>query len=484
MYLYPAKVVIMHDYFKKYSLYHIFLLISILYYACGSSDPTDPSNSPKSVSVGTADLKIVSGNNQSTYVNEFLTNPVILKLTKPNGDPIPDARIQFVPGEGEEKTEITDTIGQVYYNWQLGVEYEQKLMASYLSQEDNSITVEAFATALYRYHKPEENEEWPIAHVNAFDIDTVPLMNMVDAIRSQAFPRIHSVHLAKEGQLILEENFPRIGESSYTGADSELHYIASVTKSFTSILVGIALDEGLINSIETSLYSFFPEYKSFENWSDLKDSISLRDALLMRSGLGCADDGAWESTPDFVKTTLDLPVISEPGNEWRYCSMLTHVLGSVVANASGMNLAEYAKIRLWDPLGITQIRWTYSPAGRTVTGYGFWMRPRDMLKFGQLMLNDGEWQGMQIVSKAWIEEAITGWPTGLEGDYYGYQWWVRPAQSAGAPAFYYAAGNGGQMIFIVPEKNLVAVFTGGNYDSRLMNQPVTLLERYVLPAVR
>ena len=201
------------------------------------------------------------------------------------------------------------------------------------------------------------------------------------------------------------------------------------------------------------------------------------------AGLGCADDGAWESTYDFVKTTLDLPLISAAGTEWRYCSMLTHVLGSAVANASGMNLSEFAQIKLWNPLGITQIRWTYSPTGRAVTGYGFWMRPRDMLKFGQFILNEGEWQGKRIVSRAWIEEATTGWPTGVNGDDYGYQWWVRPAQSGGIPSYYYAAGDGGQMIFVVPDYDLVAVFTGGNYGSTLMGQPVTLLERYVLPAV-
>ena len=338
-------------------------------------------------------LSISSGNNQTGNIGQVLPIPMVVVLLASNGTAISNASLEFRPAEGEPQMIETDASGHASFDWQLGDAYDQQLQISYISTGSQTVSATALAVALYQYREPVNDPAWPTTHAITVDVDTVPLADMINAIRDGTFPRVHTVLLAKDGQIFLDESFPLVGETAYTQSDPELHYVASASKSITATLLGVAIDQGLIGSVDESLYSHFPEYSSFENWSDLKNSVTIRDALLMRSGLDCADDGSWENTQDFVKATLDLPLISAPGSVWKYCSMLTHVLGSAIANVSGMNLADYAQQYLWGPLEVSSISWTYSPAGRAITGYGFWMGPRAMLTFGEMVRNLGMWQG-------------------------------------------------------------------------------------------
>ena len=457
------------------------LIVSVSLSSCGgggSGESPPVSNNPL--------LTVVSGDNQTGLVGVALLSPVIVSLMTNTGAAIANENLNILDSGGATTTAQTDAAGRVSFDWQLGDAYRQTLTFSYQRAGGPLVSVSATAVALYQYRAPSSDPEWPASHANTVGVEPDQLEDMINAIRRGDYPRVHSVLIARNGQLVLEESFPLIGETSYTRSDAELHYVASASKSITATLVGIAIDQGLIASVDDSLYSYFPEYGSFDNWSAEKDDLTIRDALMMRSGLGCADDGSWEATADFVKTTLDLPLNSAPGSVWKYCTMLTHVLGSAVANAAGMNLSNYAQTYLWDPIGTSTLGWTYSPAGRAITGYGFWMRPRDMLKFGELILNRGQWQGNPVVSEQWVEESAytAATQTGLGGDLYGYQWWVREVRHDGVThRVPFAAGDGGQMIFVLRDHGVTAVFTGGNYGTNLTGQPVTLLEQFVVPTL-
>jgi len=456
------------------------LSVAALCSGCGGSGTSAPDvpNRPS--------LTVSAGDFQTGSIGQVLPELIVVTLLASSGAPIANADLSFDPLSGPSENIQTGADGTASYDWRLGDAYDQQLVVTYTPTPTQTISTLANAIALYEYQAPASDAEWPAAHADSLAVATNPLTSMINAIRRGDFPKVHTVLLARDGQLVLEEQFPLVGETSYTKSDDVLHYVASASKSITSVLVGIAVDQGLIGSLNDSLYSYFPQYSSFDNWTPEKDDLTIRDALLMRSGLGCADDGSWEGTQDFVKTTLDLPLIRTPGTTWKYCTMLTHVLGSVVANVSGMNLADYSQTFLWDPLGIDTLGWTYSPVGRAVTGYGFWMRPRDMLKFGQLVLNRGSWNGAQVVSEAWAEESAysAATDTGLGHDLYAYQWWVLRVNHGGTTHLVpYAAGDGGQMIFVLAEHGVTAVFTGGNYGTDLTAQPIDLLLDYVLPAL-
>lgn len=272
-----------------------------LVWGCNSTDPVD-GTTPYLVS-----FSVVSGNHQTGFIDEILGEPVVVRLLDASGTPIEREVVQFDPEEGGTVEATTNSLGLASFQWRLGAAYEQRLTAIHNSSDGVNATANAYATARYRYREPDGLGEWPTRHATNLNVDSDDLMQLIDAIRSSYYPNVHAVLLARNGELFLEETFQRTGETDYTGSDAELHYVASVTKSFTATLLGIALDEGLIGNVDEPLYSFFPEYQSFNNWSDYKDSITIRDALMMRSGLACADDGSWESTSDFVKTTLDLP---------------------------------------------------------------------------------------------------------------------------------------------------------------------------------
>ncbi len=371
------------------------MLVSISLLGCGGGSSGNSSSPP---APGGPVLTIASGNGQSGNIGEVLPVPVVVSLSASNGTAIANGALIFAVEDGTTKTVQTDNSGQASFDWQLGDSYNQVLDVSYTGPSNQIVSILLTATAHYQYRTPSSDPEWPAAHANTVGVNAQSLAEMIDAIRRRDFLRIHSVLLARNGQLVLEESFPLLGETSYTHSDSELHYVASASKSMTAMLVGMAIDQGLIGSVDDSLYSYFPEYSSFANWTDEKNSLTIRDALMMRSGLNCADDGSWEATQDFVKTTLDLPLVSEA----------------------------------W-------------------------------------------------IQKSTAEEATE---TGLGGGLYAYQWWVLVLNHNGSEhRVPFAAGDGGQMIFVLQKHNAVAVFTGGIYGTELTAQPIDILKQFVIPAL-
>lgn len=296
-----------------------------------------------------------------------------------------------------------------------------------------------------------------------------------EQIKAGTFGDIHSLLVWQEGEMVWESYYdPRFGAE-------RLHYLYSVTKSVTSAAVGIALDEGFIHSLDDPLFSFFPEIEEVENDSAEKQSITLFHVLSMTTGFawdevstsyGSRDNDAYRlgSSLDWMGYVLNRPVEHEPGETFNYNSGNSMLMSGILMNATGQTAEDFTAENLFEPLGITEWRWESGPNQITNTGWGLYLKPADMVKFGRLYLQEGEWEGEQIVPPDWVKVSTNTQVTGGERFEYGYQWWrfadgnpiVEPLRKND---IFFAWGYGGQFIFVVPHQELVVVTTAGNFEN-------------------
>jgi CubicO group peptidase (beta-lactamase class C family) len=263
-------------------------------------------------------------------------------------------------------------------------------------------------------------------------------------------------------------------------------------------LIGIAIDQHLIRSIDEKISTFFPEYSGIFTNKE-KDAICLKDLLTMTAGFSWDewtypytdprnDAAMMASKADFFRYVLERPVATTPGTKFVYNSGISLMLGEIIYKATGLRADKFAERYLFSPLGITNYYWGKAPNGVVNTLGGLALRPRDMAKIGYLFLNGGRWQGKQIVSEKWVKESTkqqigaSQLPAWFLSDGYGYQWWLGSFHVRGQIVESYSArGRGGQFIIIFPALQMVAVFTGWN-DNELLRQPLDMLQRYLLPA--
>jgi CubicO group peptidase (beta-lactamase class C family) len=263
------------------------------------------------------------------------------------------------------------------------------------------------------------------------------------------------------------------------------HVLHSCTKSVTSALVGIAMDQGHIQSVDQPVLSFFPE-RTVGNLDARKEALTLEHLLTMTDGLHWVTKdirytSSTDTTPemmrsnDWVQFTLDRRMEAEPGTRWNYNGGASHLLSAIVQETTGMTALEFAEEHLFGPLGISEVAWLGGNQGRNYGGSRLQMTPHDMAKFGYLYLNEGMWDGEQIVPTAWVN-ASTANHSPTPQTYYGYQWWVMPWAG-----YYSAIGARGQYITVLPELDMVVVFTS---DLVPEDQyiPLLLLAFYVIPA--
>jgi CubicO group peptidase (beta-lactamase class C family) len=283
---------------------------------------------------------------------------------------------------------------------------------------------------------------------------------------------LHSLLIIRHGVIVSETYF-----SPYQ-ADT-LHEQYSVTKSFTSTAVGMALDQGKLQDVDQKVLDFFPG-QAFANMDARKESMRIRDLLTMTSGLGWVEGDttfrAMYMSSDWVKFVLDLPTAADPGSEFLYCSGCSHVLSAIVQQGVGQNLRDFLQANLFKPLGIAKYTWEDDAQGISIGGWGLSMAPRDMAKLGYLYLHKGQWEGQQIVSQEWVE-AATQKQVPTEGENgYGYQWWVFPELGG-----YAALGLYGQTVFVAPEQDLIVVTTAGmqNHDAIF-----GLIQDFILKAIQ
>ncbi len=325
------------------------------------------------------------------------------------------------------------------------------------------------------------DDGWPVASANDDKlIDRGALCRMADRLVASG-ANVHAVLVARGGKLVFERYFKgsdeingRRVESVAFDADT-LHNIKSVSKSVASLALGIAIDRGLIRSVDEPILSFFPELSDLR--SPETDRLRLAHALTMSLGLkwveavpdneGNNDEGRMHMAPDPCRYVLSLPVTAPPGQEFFYNTGALTLVSAIVRKATGRPLDEFARTNLFEPLGITNVEWT-RVKGDSDAGGGLRLRPRDMAKIGQLVLAGGRWNDRQVVSKAWIDAAMTPRleaTTGSGSFFYGYLWWLGRSLANGREVHWAAGlGRGGQSIRIVPELDLVVVATAGYYQ--------------------
>ena len=235
----------------------------------------------------------------------------------------------------------------------------------------------------------------------------------------------------------------------------------SVTKSFTSALVGIAIDQGLVGSVDDPITSYFPNI-TFENDSPEKQNVTIKHILTMTSGFDYGVDPTLAPPVEgsVALHVLNSPVSREPGTSWVYDSQAPSILNRIIEIQSNMSFLDYANATLFNPLGIQNPRWGSDDSGLAYGGFGLYLTSREMAKFGQLFLQEGVWEGEQLISKEWVQESTSGHiPDSVDFVYsvqpsrdYGYLWWIHDG-------FYIASGLHGQRIIVNPDNHYVLVFT-------------------------
>lgn len=336
--------------------------------------------------------------------------------------------------------------------------------------------------------------QWRTSSPSEQGLDAKILKRLVKRIRKNKIAAIDSLLVVRNGYLVVDEYFNG-------SRPDDLHTLQSDTKSVTSLLIGIAAQQGMISSLDQKVLGFFPEYRRIRNVDDLKSAMTLRDLLTMRTGLDWGED-PYQGSPlfqlnncqcDWLKFVLDWPMREPPGTRFEYNSGGVILLGGVIRNVSGMPTDVFAQQKLFDPLGIAQVRWYYGePDNLPHMGGGLNMKPRDMAKLGYLVLRRGLWEDKQIVSREWLDESMQHHVRnprrlGSHPVDYGYLWWLLPVDGVGATQgeqvdIYTASGARDQWIFVIPRYDMVVVVTGNTVST--FAQPVDFLYTDILNAVR
>ena len=341
-------------------------------------------------------------------------------------------------------------------------------------------------------------DQWQIAEPESVGLNRAKLYTLVAKFEDWKEANLHGLIVARHGKLAFERYFwgldikARGGPAIVDFNAATTHDVRSMTKSITALVVGAAIDQGVIADVDQAVLSFFPEYADLR--TPEKDRITIRHLLTMSTGLAWNDDAPYTnentliSVPDPYRYVLSLPLVARPGSVWNYSGGATAVIGGILGRAAGKRFDELAASLLLDPLGISDVAWTRLPNGDPMNWCCCWLRPRDMAKIGQLVLDRGRWNGVPVVSETWVDAATARqFKTTQSGYYYGYQFWLGASSVSGRKIDWIAAaGQGGQRIFIVPSLDLIAVVTAGNYYGKqnlAILVPQIVLDDYVLPAV-
>ncbi|UCG61735.1 MAG: serine hydrolase [Candidatus Zixiibacteriota bacterium] len=342
----------------------------------------------------------------------------------------------------------------------------------------------------YEYSVPVATDDgWDTAHCDSVGIDHTLIENLVNEISNETMPDLNSILIVRDGKLVFEEYFNGWPPDS-------LHMLMSCTKSVTSALVGIAINEGYLSGIDTGIYSFFPEYDEFR--TPRKDSMLLRHTITMTGGLKWDqssyeyDDPAnslyqlWACGCNWISYILALDDLYTPGTEWEYSDAMALTTGEVLCRAVGMPVTKWAEQKLFMPLEIDRVEWRHTNGSYTNTGYGLYMRSRDMAKFGQMYLDGGQWKGQQVVSQAWVNESTAEAVPLSAAAGYGYYWW-RVRYRLDDDSYVntvFAMGNQGQMIYLVPSSNAVVVFTMTRPSNKGYDEARWAMVNHIFPALQ
>ncbi len=348
--------------------------------------------------------------------------------------------------------------------------------------------------AIYRYSPPENiGDGIEVSTLSEEGLDERKFIEMMEEVIAEPSNRIHSILVLKNNKLVFEEYFEGYALSNDPfGSDAEWmtynretdHYLASISKSITSILVGIAIDKAYINSESDKIVNYLPDYSDILTGD--KAEITIEHMLTMTSGFPW-DESTYPighelndhtylfNADDPIRWVLERPLEYAPGERWKYNSGTTNVLAAIVEESSGFTFEEFLDSKLFGPLGIENEDYLLImfSNGRTFASGGFYMSARELSKIGLLYLNEGVWNGNRIVSAEWVEKSHDGHVifTGTYPfiDSYGYQWWRNTFEVQDKEYFtYFGLGWGEQVLFIFPDEDLIIQFYCGYFqtDSR------------------
>lgn len=323
--------------------------------------------------------------------------------------------------------------------------------------------------------EPEVDNSWQFGLPQEHQMDPKMFTQLHEAL---AGSQVYAMLTAKDG-VIIDEYY----QEGYD--ETSLFALHSCSKSFTSALIGIAMEQGLIGGVEDLLSSYLPQVAGL---GGSKGTLTLRHLLTHTSGLewyewggGYSNWTEFQSAENWVEYILGRSQVAEPGALFNYSTGNTHLLAAALEQATGMSEMQYGRQFLFGPAGMDSVEWGTDPQGVTDGGNGIRMTARDAARFGQIYLQGGVWQGEQLIPAEWVEQSTTVQNTGPGGrtGQYGYQWWIRPF-GAGEYDTYYAFGAWGQYVLVVPELSLITVIAS-HYPSNSY-APLPYFTDYVLAA--
>ena len=363
-------------------------------------------------------------------------------------------------------------------------------------------------------------EAWPVSTAAAEGVDPAAIDSLIADIDAGRYGLIDQFLLIRNGRVIADRQWNHaeryaelLGGQEDTAdhqynydhpswhpyyRDTDLHSLQSVTKSVTSVAFGVAVDEGHIPNVEAPAWPYFAAYGV-----DLADprraATSLEDFLTMRGGIDWAVPGqtydddthpttVLETSDRWIDYVVAQPVGTAPGTRFDYNDGVSVLLGKIVREATGQRLDAWAEQRLFRPIGIDEYYWKITPDGEVDSEGGLYLSTHDLARIGYLMLRGGEWDGRQIVSRAWVEASTSPVVPDVAPDNgrpdagYGYQWWV-PVHENGETRVFAGNGYGGQFLHVVPEHDLISVFNGWTLHEQPELFSWTVLQDRILPAI-
>lgn len=342
-------------------------------------------------------------------------------------------------------------------------------------------------------------DEWVMSSPGELGIDADIGALVNQAVRQGDLPNLHAVLVARHGKLAAERYYEGpderwgqpLGEVAFGPAVK--HDIRSISKSIVGLLYGIALDQGKVPILDRPLLDQFPVYQDLAQ-DPARRRMTVEHALTMTLGtewdetLPYSDarnsEIAMELADDRYRFILDRPMVAEPGARWIYNGGATAILAHLIAEGTGIPLLEFARQRLFQPLGIGDVEWVEGSNGEPAAASGLRLRPRDLAKIGQLVLDEGQWQGREIVPNDWLKASVDQAVAAEDGLGYGYLWWLGRGRKDGHD-WIAGFGNGGQRLVVIPDLDLVVVVMAGNYNQAdAWKVAVKLMADIVLPSIK